>query len=963
MSIRPLPDNVIAQIKSSATITSLNGAVCGLIQNSLDAGATKVAVCVDYIRGNCSVEDDGLGIPPAEFSAGGGLGKLHFTSKYPAREDEDIHGKYGTFLASLASLSLLSITSHHHLYHTHNSLQIHNSDILARHTPSPPGERLLSSAHGTRVTVRDLFGSMPVRVKQRAIDVDRGVHSKHWDFLRREIVALLLAWKGSVSLSAREAANNWTFSIRGRQMHQNSQEFEVDLTAKVSRIMYQAQLCDDIKPETWIPLSASAGALSVTGAVSLHPIATRRLQFISIGIHPVFNEHGSNVLYEEINRLFSSSTYGAEEDVDILSEDQHDRKAEDRFHTRNGLTNQHFRSRKGIDRWPMFYIKIHIRGSTGSMAFTDMDELLDERHQSLASIVSILKAVAYEFLKKYHFRPKRFRSTRQDSTNKALRTDPKTVGKHSSKPTSETQPRDKQLIGDLATTRLSIRQGKSPHSRPESPFDHWSRVKHGTIQQALSEKIVDIKSTGAESQAPGLSDRRISPPTSHSDTPPLFGPDGNLLRAPFATANSSVNDSLQIHLPETMEKGRLDNDITWTNPATKEISIIDPRTGFIIQPQNRSTGGQRETSGSERRNRVQLHHTSIPAEQQSVWLKELLSSWENPVFQITQPRIPCASGDGDGLGWQTQHTKWGNWFQESPEGGPPIQGRVSKAALRDAEIIAQVDRKFIFVKVAADSPANGPIVPSLKASLLLMIDQHAADERCRVESLMEAYFQPTGVVASSDGPSSGAEAAPVVFMACSELLEQPLKFDVSMKDGAQLESTVKNFAYWGICYHVVPASTTGKTSHRLVEVTKLPPSIIERCRFEPRLLIELLRKETWKFGAHNETIHSKGSGTRAPEDTTPHWITRLHGCPEGIIEMINSRACRSSIMFNDPLSQEECSDLLKRLADCAFPFQCAHGRPSMVPLLDLGADMTNTYHEKKPAASFSKAFKAWTAEG
>ena len=41
-------------------------------------------------------------------------------------------------------------------------------------------------------------------------------------------------------------------------------------------------------------------------------------------------------------------------------------------------------------------------------------------------------------------------------------------------------------------------------------------------------------------------------------------------------------------------------------------------------------------------------------------------------------------------------------------------------------------------------------------------------------------------------------------------------------------------------------------------------------------------------------------------------------------------------MFNDELSDTQCSTLLSRLAECAFPFQCAHGRPSMIPLVDLG---------------------------
>lgn len=77
MSIKPLPADVVAQIKSSVVITSLNNVICGLIKNSLDAEATKINLSVDYSRGNCSVEDNGLGIPPSEFRDDGGLGQLH----------------------------------------------------------------------------------------------------------------------------------------------------------------------------------------------------------------------------------------------------------------------------------------------------------------------------------------------------------------------------------------------------------------------------------------------------------------------------------------------------------------------------------------------------------------------------------------------------------------------------------------------------------------------------------------------------------------------------------------------------------------------------------------------------------------------------------------------------------------------------------------------------------------------
>lgn len=70
-------------------------------------------------------------------------------------------------------------------------------------------------------------------------------------------------------------------------------------------------------------------------------------------------------------------------------------------------------------------------------------------------------------------------------------------------------------------------------------------------------------------------------------------------------------------------------------------------------------------------------------------------------------------------------------------------------------------------------------------------------------------------------------------------------------------------------------------------------------------------------------------------------------------------------MFNDPLSAEECSALLDRLVECAFPFQCAHGRPSMVPVVDLGQGMSQLGGLAKrdwveeEQESFGEAMRKW----
>ena len=57
--------------------------------------------------------------------------------------------------------------------------------------------------------------------------------------------------------------------------------------------------------------------------------------------------------------------------------------------------------------------------------------------------------------------------------------------------------------------------------------------------------------------------------------------------------------------------------------------------------------------------------------------------------------------------------------------------------------------------------------------------------------------------------------------------------------------------------------------------------------------------------------------------------------PPAINRILASRACRSALKFGDKVSTEECAVLLEKLAGTNFPFQCAHGRVSVKPVLPL----------------------------
>jgi DNA mismatch repair ATPase MutL len=57
--------------------------------------------------------------------------------------------------------------------------------------------------------------------------------------------------------------------------------------------------------------------------------------------------------------------------------------------------------------------------------------------------------------------------------------------------------------------------------------------------------------------------------------------------------------------------------------------------------------------------------------------------------------------------------------------------------------------------------------------------------------------------------------------------------------------------------------------------------------------------------------------------------------PPAVQRILASKSCRTAVKFGDTLTMKQCSNLLGDVVQCANPFQCAHGRPSIVPLISL----------------------------
>lgn len=160
------------------------------------------------------------------------------------------------------------------------------------------------------------------------------------------------------------------------------------------------------------------------------------------------------------------------------------------------------------------------------------------------------------------------------------------------------------------------------------------------------------------------------------------------------------------------------------------------------------------------------------------------------------------------------------------------------------------------------------------------------------------------------------------------------------------------FVEWGIRYHL---SSLGEESS--LHINALPKAIMDRCTNEPYLAVDMIRTHVYTLSDQHAASHAHTNSSSSG------WVKRIGSCPKGLLDMLNSRACRSAIMFNDPLELEECKVLVEKLGKCMFPFQCAHGRPSMIPLVDLGVSWGEVEGlEGERGGGFIKDFGSWMAK-
>ena len=156
MSIRRLPEHLVNRIAAGEVVERPASALKELVENAIDAGATRISVTLAQGGiGRIEVTDDGCGMSRDEI----GLAlERHATSKLPTDSLDEVAtlGFRGEALPSIASVARVTIESR--VRGADGWSRIVDNGQVAAEGPAalPPG---------TRITVEDLFAKVPARRK------------------------------------------------------------------------------------------------------------------------------------------------------------------------------------------------------------------------------------------------------------------------------------------------------------------------------------------------------------------------------------------------------------------------------------------------------------------------------------------------------------------------------------------------------------------------------------------------------------------------------------------------------------------------------------------------------------------------------------------------------------------------------------------------------------------------------
>jgi DNA mismatch repair protein MLH3 len=207
---------------------------------------------------------------------------------------------------------------------------------------------------------------------------------------------------------------------------------------------------------------------------------------------------------------------------------------------------------------------------------------------------------------------------------------------------------------------------------------------------------------------------------------------------------------------------------------------------------------------------------------------------------------------------------------------------ITKEMMNEMKVISQLDKKFIITKYQ---------------DFLFVIDQHAASERIRYENLLKENINQQNF-----SPGNHLKKCKPQF---------PMKVTLNNNEFQLLKKFESKILQWHWEFHF------DENNYQSMIERSLKSSLLIILDCIPEVCgVSLSEKDLKSFLNQMEE-------------------NGINIIPTCVDEVLKSKACRGAIMFGDMLTSLECNSLVKDLSNCKIPFQCAHGRPSIIPLTNL----------------------------
>ncbi|KAL9241515.1 hypothetical protein vseg_015621 [Gypsophila vaccaria] len=258
--------------------------------------------------------------------------------------------------------------------------------------------------------------------------------------------------------------------------------------------------------------------------------------------------------------------------------------------------------------------------------------------------------------------------------------------------------------------------------------------------------------------------------------------------------------------------------------------------------------------------------------------------WREGCHKTALKRIPNCRSVGDSLNESKEENRILDIqsYKSYLAGDSLVPKSINRNCLESAKVLPQVDSKFI---------------PVVGKGILAVIDQHAADERIRLEEMRQKVLS--------------GELMSITYLEEEKELVLP-------EIGYQLLCNyAETIQHWGWICNIFRRES-GSFSKNLNLLNDQASSL--RLLAVPCILgVKLSDSDLLEY--LEQLADTDGSST----------------IPPSVVRVLNNKACRGAIMFGDKLLPSECALIVEELKRTSLCFQCAHGRPTTVPLVNLTA--------------------------